>query len=96
MTKHKPATPLPWKYNKAVTIHAVSGARRVVCKETHEEAQYDLPYLTHAANAYPRLVEALRDADQLWALDESERELTGFDKSWNDKRRALLRELGEL
>ena len=71
MTKHKPATPLPWKYNKAVTIHAVSGARRVVCKETHEEARYDLPYLTHAANAYPRLVATLLGLHQAYSHHHS-------------------------
>jgi hypothetical protein len=44
MTKHSPSTPLPW------TWRTLSGVNQMK----------DLAYAAHAANAYPKLIEALR------------------------------------
>ena len=44
MTKHKPATLLPWDWRTA----------------TGTSSMTDLQYIAHAANAYPKLVEALQ------------------------------------
>ena len=89
--KHQPATPLPWHSNDrhvysggtdkthdpdfAVT-HSTSGRWYRAVRKPEDAA-----YIAHAANAYPKLVEALRD-------------LTGESGDYRAAE-ALLRELGE-
>jgi hypothetical protein len=73
-TKHTPATPLPWKScsafinnapNRAIVAHKEwGGATLVDCgAQTNENPipMLNATYIAHAANAYPKLVEALRN-----------------------------------
>ena len=103
MTATKPATPLPWENTRrddgkgnwstndigqAVNLGGFIVARTI----GHGARQWDdSAYIVHAANAYPRLVEALRDA--LSAL-VCEGHHEGVSRPVTDGR-ALLRELGE-
>ncbi len=95
MTAHKPATPLPWAAqpigvagkNNDIPISSIEPN---VTDATHAQ---DAAYIAHACNAYPRLVEALRQAldfiaDRSDDLDEGEQHAVGSAD-------ALLRELGE-
>ena len=94
-TKHKPATPLPWTLvswdaNKRTKIveFAFRGDYPVNLRglSTGPE-QRDAAYIAHAANAYPKLVEALRICAALVHSDG--------EPVCGQKVRALLRELGE-
>lgn len=80
-TKHQPATPLPWK--------SVSGCLNPDFSMTLDPSVHtaDTAYIAHAANAYPRLVEAVRG---LLAKDG-----WGVRTAGEQPARALLRELGE-
>ena len=67
-------------------------------KKAGAEAQKRATYIAHAANAYPRLVEALREFTLNYEgvsamADDSER--TALDET-RDTARAILRDLGEL
>jgi hypothetical protein len=85
MTTKNPATPLPW----AATAYGLYGPAR---PEDGRIADFmrtkDAAYARHAANAYPKLVEALRNLRE--AADAG---------SWKERRKdeadALLRELEE-
>lgn len=71
---HQPATPLPWRAQNwnchAPTTVLVDDASHATGKQViaetagfgrmSESAAVDAAYLTHAANAYPRLVAALK------------------------------------
>lgn len=70
MSKHKPATPLPW----ARLPYKDGGRER---KHIDTDDSFEL----HAANAYPRLVEAVRNM---------------CSEVGNPVYEALLRDLGEL
>jgi hypothetical protein len=101
--KHEPKTPLPWKYvpavrNNAPNYYAVGTGKwrepvAALCDDGNDAA-----YITRAANAYPKLVEALVyliDEVRAWQPDnpswqEGEEEADCFAKA-----RVLLRELGE-
>ena len=73
--KHSPATSLPWPG----LIPEPNFARQ------------DAAYIVHAANAYPKLIEALRVSLRVSSLP-----FDHADKRANPERlRALLRELGE-
>jgi hypothetical protein len=73
--KHSPATSLPWPG---------------LIPEPNFAPQ-DAVYIVHAANAYPKLVEALRVSLRVSSLP-----FDHADKRANPERlRALLRELGE-
>jgi hypothetical protein len=80
--KHKPRTPLPWTFNKhsGYVFAQAEGQHTVVARA--DRSPGDTGYATHAANAYPKLVEALRACE-----DGS---LEGLMRA-----KALLRELGE-
>lgn len=94
MTKHIPATPLPWKANANSGI--VLSIAEVVPVLHPQRSPGDGVYASHAANAYPKLVEALQmvlpiierfaaEADpQNSVLDQRQEQL-----------RTLLHELGE-
>jgi hypothetical protein len=88
--KHEPKTPLPWKYvpavrNNAPNYYAVGTGKwrepvAALCDEGNDAA-----YITHAANAYPKLIEhLLRDS------------LNNPTSPTGERARALLRELGEI
>lgn len=63
--KNKPATPLPWERDAYGAI-VVTGRRLLVTGVAlntgnfNAEAQDNTDYIRHAANAYPRLVQALK------------------------------------
>jgi hypothetical protein len=97
VTKHQPATPLPWQsledgrsHVKLVHVETTSdntaGAGLPVCSINRARIG-DAEYLTHAANAYPKLVEALRDT-----LEDRSQHL---NRDQVDAILSLLRELGE-
>jgi hypothetical protein len=96
MTKHTPATPLPFSVDVSpfkIYVHGNAGPRNI-CESPRldEHSRQDAAYIAHAANAYSKLVEALRLAAN--GLDTTGQ----TTKQSNDARnhaRALLRELGE-
>ena len=82
---HTPATPLPWR-----SEHERALLRFFNQGNTNENARQNAAYLTHAANAYPRLVAALRAV--------SVAEVNGpmiHVTAQTEAAQALLRELGE-
>ncbi len=95
MTKHTPATPLPWETLPAARSNLVhvetSTDHAPVCSLPKARAD-DAAYIAHAANAYPKLVEALRDAAN--GLDTTG-QTTPQSNAARNNARALLRELGE-
>ena len=85
--KHKPATALPWEVDEEATV---CGNNSAVAFTRRRESAYmdeDAAYIAHACNAYPKLVEALREAiggmEDFGAGDMRSRAI------------AALRELGE-
>jgi hypothetical protein len=107
MTKHTPATPLPWR------VGAVTPARfpaypivgDVIVADVSIRARggsdKDAAYIAHAANAYQKLVDALRCMTE-WDAELRERMGSKYPldlrPSLNVRAvdaRALLRELGE-
>lgn len=99
-TKHKPATPLPWKYGEL--SQNIIGQRGQLIAECVEADFDDAAYISHAANAYPKLVAALRGEypDQplygQWAQERFESGFAHDRKTYNaEMTYALLRELGE-
>lgn len=87
-TTKKPGTPLPWTHKKKGPNNEVLGADgNIVCDDEmyypQAVSEPDAAYIVHAANAYPKLVTALREL----------RALRGAAKVIAD---ALLRELDEL
>jgi hypothetical protein len=86
----RPATPLPWEWlpNEGQFIVTPEPTRAIIAEIPCQGAQaQDGAYLVHAANSYPRLVEALREL-----LLDCEVDLLPTDKH---PARALLKELGE-
>jgi hypothetical protein len=84
MNSH-PATKLPWDLNKEGNIVGDSLIVAKMDRGHFMDREGDAAYIAHAANAYPKLVEALRNAirsDKFKAIAEMEAA-------------ALLRELGE-
>jgi uncharacterized iron-regulated membrane protein len=83
-TKAKPATPLPWKLSGLYDIRGESQGEPIISSTAHfseQTAEVNIAYANHAANAYPKLVEALRNVHP---------GMLHFDKITD-----LLRELGE-
>ena len=85
-TKQIPATPLPWKasggcLNPHLPMSLDADAHRI-----------DAAYIAHAANAYPRLIDALHHVREL--AQENAKGQDGYEiiAEWTD---SLLRELGE-
>ena len=74
--RHQPATPLPWALSEKCVVR--------IAPQASLAGKEDRKYLTHAANAYPKLVEALRDA---WKGDLPIERYAEIG--------ALLRDLGE-
>lgn len=100
-TQTKPATPLPWKdgpvfqTDSRALFHTDETRpgkwqRRLDGKGYFEAA--DAAYISHTANAYPRLVEALKHLFEDAAPDLEYTEKHGVLIEVRD----LLRELGEL
>ena len=60
MTKHHPATPLPWELDDE---NQVCASNTLVCRFDHiyEEMEgKDAAYIVHACNQYPRAIELLK------------------------------------
>ena len=101
--KHKPATVLPWKPFYSLTRGEVCGGGNAEnYRLTAKIARDDAAYIAHAANAYPRLVAALRSqiADLEAVYDAAKSKKSGVEVTLGMFRRlntarALLRELGE-
>jgi hypothetical protein len=103
MSAHKPATPLPWH---ADLRGAPKSQPRIACtaKNLHGAecssalgivpAIADADYIAHAANAYPRLVEALRALEQACYVYGQESQVPHLPVL--QQAGALLRELGEV
>jgi len=86
MTKHAPATPLPWMYGE-LTEGVITPKGAPVASIPDDgifEADIDMRYLAHAANAYPKLVERL-----YFIAGHAE------DKDTREYANDLLEELGE-
>lgn len=86
----KPATPLPWVYPRSTfpfEIFGVNATNQKLVDVGNIWDADDAAYVFHAANAYPRLVEALKA--RVGATGETEEQALGHAL-------ALLRELGEL
>jgi hypothetical protein len=94
MTKHTPATPLPWK-----AVGPKTAEQHVIMSATENVGAFlriDADYAAHAANAYPKLVEALRTVAPIIErfAAEADPQNSVLDQR-RDELRALLRELGE-
>ncbi len=94
-TKHKPATPLPWSEGEdRQGRRRIFGPDGIECAralwkvvKTKQQVSQNRVYIAHAANAYPKLVAALREASE--CLDD------WSDDDTRSRAIALLRELGE-
>jgi hypothetical protein len=99
MTKHTPATPLPWATRKPAkaNIYTLTDNTAAIAMATHHhgtQKQFEnAAYIAHACNSYPRLVEALREHIAYLGKDVPSYDC-GKRRSY-DAARALLRELGE-
>lgn len=103
--RNQPATELPWKWGWNGDTCAVWGAAIVLsggeltAHGVKRGKETNAAYIVHAANAYPRLVAALREASeqlkyaQRWAPTRATDGVIGL--MCNDYA-DLLRELGEL
>ena len=99
-TKHSPATPLPWQAaagGKDVYWLVNNPTEPYAAKTVGEHAEQDAAYIAHACNAYPTLVERIRNS--LLAHDEMDDDdgngpITCTCQQCGTNR-ALLRSLGE-
>ena len=83
-TRHQPATTLPWN-----DLYPVTGALPA------KQREQDVAFALHSANAYPRLVAALRDAYMRAALAGSGQQPKESNSEACERFGNLLRELGE-
>ena len=62
MTAKQPATPLPWTYQEEARVQfgILGSARLPAPHSTSKNNQADAAYIAHACNAYPRLVDFVR------------------------------------
>ena len=94
----KPSTPLPWAVNRCGIYDGDGGLLSATGDDdtAPEDQLANAAYIVHACNAYPRLVEALRNGieDSCPPLPKNHRALSDGPK-WVVEARALLRELGE-
>ncbi len=67
----KPATELPWEIDGAEITDGIHEVARVPAHGPSNFRRQDLEYIVHAANLYPRLLDALRSTvRQLEAVPE--------------------------
>ena len=91
MTKHTPATPLPWR----VVDASVYSGKAKVCIAVEYPNGDSAAYIAHSANAYPKLVEALRGLMEQYVGDRSRENVIGPAGLAADNARSLLKSLGE-
>ena len=89
-TKHTPATPLPWVHING----SVVGQPAKRSGYSDKDRARDDSYRAHAANAYPKLVEALRDL--MLRCDGEEGVRADGSNIQTMAASALLQSLGEL
>ena len=109
-TKHKPASPLPWSVGpmaggifdgKDLPICRIYWPKKVDLApverrtEIAEISNANASYIAHAANAYPKLVEALRDLRRIAYTYQEGTVRNMLDMPRFKEAEALLRELGE-
>ena len=90
MTAKQPATALPWEgpVNYGVSKFEVQGPHSRLATV---DKLPDAAYIVHAANAYPKLVKALRNLkEQVECMNAQQ----AFGRDYEEAA-ALLRELGE-
>lgn len=98
--KNKPVAALPWSIGPATTLEGnrlgIKGIWTEDKKTGVAEAfgyRENAAYIVHAANAYPELIEALREArTTIWHMSPDDGPLA----KQVERIDALLRELGEL
>ena len=102
--KHSPATSLPFKHreNTFITARGHVFACPTYAHPTtpddglsESDVRQNFSYLVHAANAYPKLVEALRETLRDRLTQANLHQLPPGIRSRLESARALLRELGE-
>ena len=102
-TKHTPATPLPWAIDLVQTRRVMfRGTHRIISASAVPALAFDereAAYIAHAANAYPKLVEALRKAIRELRIEnvnaDGEQKPNTPIAIVNEDFAALLRSLGE-
>jgi hypothetical protein len=84
----RPATPLPWTFRESgPTKYGVLGSVHIPRERSvMSNNRDDAAYIVHAANSYPRLVEALKECVKPANPDHAQACIDA---------RALLRSLGE-
>jgi hypothetical protein len=109
VTKHTPATPLPWTHQatrKPMMPLVAANGEWISSPYNRVGDIEDFEYIAHAANAYPKLVAALRtltalcDNVPVFQLDDGKASVKAVRLAgkFTDAHRvaaALLRELGE-
>jgi hypothetical protein len=101
-TKIKPATSLPWHEYEVAGINRwrIANSEYTVASATstgvRERDEANASYIAHAANAYPKLVEALRLIRDLTYTDAEGPELRNQNARNHCRASDLLRELGEI
>lgn len=96
--KHQPATPLPWSLKHG--NHVIAGeyefdvaiAWLTDSTPSSEKADANAAYIAHAANTYPRLIEALR---QMLEIVGPTPMRSSKDGNQFHAAKMLMRELGE-
>lgn len=86
-----PATPLPWQACNAsiFTQEWLAVAKRIAATGTDKDAAY----IVHAANLYPELVAALRDAERWLGVATIGNPATGPREAW-ERCRSMLAKCG--
>jgi hypothetical protein len=96
--KHSPATSLPWKLkqDKAAPYSGIyTETGKQITHENGATSDENAAYIVHAANAYPKLVEALRETLRDRLTQANLHQLPPGIRARLESARALLRELGE-
>lgn len=99
MPNHKPATPLPFEQQRGFDLRSIISADGTMVAKSSQlgigttRGADNAAYLVHAANAYPRLVEALRNLAERCDGAEGVRD-DGSNIDTSDAA-GLLMELGE-
>ncbi len=100
--KHQPASPLPWKLPEVkpsrFPAYVVASAKRDVTRLPITAANCagtDAAYIAHAANAYPKLIEALRQVASYTGEGPNTTPWRDIVRDLGEDARAALKEIGE-
>lgn len=89
----KPATELPWEIDGAEITDGIHEVARVPAHGPSNFRRQDLEYIVHAANLYPELVAALRDAERWLGVATIGNPATGPREAW-ERCRSMLAKCG--